>query len=109
MVTAVVIELYFHIWLPQFPLPSRLGFRQAELHVLDIQTALYPHLLVISLDREDATRFIVDVAIMIEVGGGKEHGQMVLLCHIVGIGEQKVRISLHVNDAAIDEETAIAL
>ena len=109
MVAAVVIELYFHIWLPQFPLSTRLCFRQAELHVLDIQTALYPHLLVISLDREDATRFIVDIAIMIEVGGGKEHGQMVLLCHVVGICKKEIRISLHVNDAAIDEKTTIAL
>ena len=46
---------------------------------------------------------------MIEVVSPLKQGQVVLLHHIGSIGEEEVRVGLEVDDAAIDEELAIAI
>ena len=45
MVGTVVVEFYFHVGFFQFAFVG-----QAILHVLDVQTTLYPHALVVSLN-----------------------------------------------------------
>jgi hypothetical protein len=48
LVGTIIIQFYFHIRFRQFSL-----VRQAELLVSDVQSAVYPHLFIISLNGEE--------------------------------------------------------
>ena len=47
--------------------------------------------------------------IPIEIFRTEEDGQVVMLHHVRGVGEEEVGVGLQVDDAAIDEELAIAV
>ena len=69
-IAAIIVERNLLVRLHQFALTWQL-----KLHVLDVESALYPHTLIVSLDGENLACHVVDALMMIEVFGTKSTGR----------------------------------
>lgn len=83
--------------------------RQCELHVLDVQSAFYPHALVVGLYAKNLVGLCVEAFGMIEVFRAEEQRQIVALLHVSGVCEEEVGVGLQMNRAAVLQEAAVAL
>ena len=72
MIAAVVVNRNLHVGFLQLT-----GVRQTELLILDVQSPLYPHALVIGLDGQYLARFGVKTLGVVKVFRAEEHRQMV--------------------------------
>ena len=76
MIRAILVERNLHLRLKE------LAFvRQCELHVLDVESAFYPHALVVGLYAENLVGLCVEAFGMIEVFRAEEQRQIVALLH----------------------------
>ena len=104
MIGTVIVELNLYIGFFE-----RSFTGQLPLHVFDIQTSGNPHRLVIGLDGENVACHFVETIVVVEVFCLENDGQLIVIHHIAGIGKEKVGVGLQMDQAVIDEETAIAL
>ena len=104
MVRAVVVELYLDVGLFELSCPPQL-----PLHVLDAESSRYPHRLIVGLDGPGLGELLSVRGFRIEILGGEQHWQVILLHHICRIGEEEVGVGLQMNDAFVDEELPVSL
>src|SRR3712207_324367 len=82
---------------------------QPEFQVFYVQSALYPHALIISLYRQNLTRFVVNTLRMIKVFRTQQDGQTVQLNHQPCISKEEIRVGFQMNRAPVNEEFAITI
>ena len=61
------------------------------------------------MDGEDRPCVGIERIVVIQVFGGHEHGQGVLLHHELSVGEEEIGVGLQMHQSAIHEEAAVAL
>ena len=82
---------------------------QVELHIFYVESALYPHRLIVGLNIQDFPCLVVDSFSVIEVFGAEEHVEGIVFHHIRGVCEEEIRVGLEMYDAIIDKETSVSL
>lgn len=103
VITSVVVEWYIHIGF--FKL---LTVGQAELHVLDVESTLYPLTLVESAYTQNVERGLVETVSVVEVIGAEKQRQVVLLHETSSVSEKEVGVRLQMHYATVHKEMAVS-
>lgn len=102
MIAAVVIERYLY-----FRLYELTHTWEMELEILDVESPLYPHRLIVGTDAENLLRFIIQSIRVIEIGSAEKKRKMVVFYQKGCVGEEEIGVGLEMDEATINKEMAI--